>query len=146
VVFFFSDVEVCPLLVELGGVVRVVRWSPRGRAYPVELRCVPADEDRFLFILSMSYGMCWPFVTCCLLWCTRQNVDNISHRIYPVIILVCCVTYEQNFRMLSLCFAVVDFSLLIVVFNIIVHSTMAEHKLINLALVSFVHMLHSRLR
>jgi len=63
---FFSDVEVCPLLVEFSGVVRVVEKSPIWRTYPVELRCVLNDEDRFMFILSMSYEMYWSFVTCSL--------------------------------------------------------------------------------
>ena len=54
--FFFSDVEVCPLLVEISGVVRVVEWSPRGRAYPVESRFVLTGEGRFLFILRYCMG------------------------------------------------------------------------------------------
>jgi len=55
----------------------------------VELRCVLTGEDRFLFIVSMSYGMYWTFVTCSL---------------------VCLVD--------QFCSAIVDFSLLIIVLNI----------------------------
>jgi len=80
---------VCPLLVEFSGVVRAVEKSPIWRTYPEELRCVLNDEDRFMFILSMSYEMYW-----------------------LLSLVVLCA------KLISFGSAVVDFSLLIVVLNI----------------------------